>query len=236
MSGSQGFQFKRFFIAHDRCAMKVNTDGIVLGALADIDKAQRILDLGTGTGLIAIMLAQRTACTVQITAVELETAAAAQAYANAQNSPWYKRLHIVQGDVMTLDFAPCFDLIVSNPPYFEHSPASRDHQRDLARLAMTSHFDWLKKAKNWLAPAGKISLILPIDAAEKLIEPAQTLGLHCVEYWQIQTKINKPPKRAVVSFSFIYQWLIRKILVIYRQDNQYTDQFKRLTQDFYLNF
>lgn len=236
MSASRGFQFKRFFVAHDRCAMKVNTDGILLGALADSRNARHILDLGTGTGLIAIMLAQRTPCNVNITAVELDTAAAEQAYANFQYSPWRERLHLVQGDVMTLDLSSTFDLIVSNPPYFTHSPASRDRQRDLARAATISHFDWLKRAQNWLSPRGQISLILPFEAAEKLIVQAETLDLFCVEYWHIQTKSNKLPKRAVVSFARYVQPLRLQKLVIYQQDNQYSAQFKQLTRDFYLNF
>lgn len=236
MSQLQGFQFKQFFIAHERCAMKVNTDGIVLGALADVRHAKHILDLGTGTGLIAIMLAQRTACTTQITAVELDNNAAEQAETNVRNSPWAERLHIIQGDLMGLEFRTVFDLIVANPPYFEHSLASRNRQRDLARTLIDSHLAWLNKAKNWLSPAGKISFILPFDAGEKLIEQAQSIGLHCVECWHIQTKVNKPPKRMVVSFAFTAQSFISNTLAIYQQDNQYTAEFKTLTGDFYLNF
>lgn len=236
MSQPQGFQFKRFFIAHDHCAMKVNTDGILLGALADVSHAKHILDLGTGTGLIAIMLAQRTACTTHITSVELEHQAAEQARINALNSPWAIRLCIIQSDLMCLDFETRFDLIVANPPYFEHSPASRNPQRDLARTVIDSHSDWLNKAKHWLSPTGKISFILPFEAGEKLIEQAKSLGLHCVERWHIQTKIDKPPKRMVVSFAFAPQQYSPKTVTIYQQDNQYTAEFKALTRDFYLNF
>ena len=99
-----GFQFKKFFIAHDRCAMKVNTDGILLGAMAEIKNAKQILDLGTGTGLIAIMLAQRTEENCDITALELEPNAYQQAVENAQHSTWKRRISIQQGDIFESDF------------------------------------------------------------------------------------------------------------------------------------
>lgn len=233
---SDGFQFKQFFIAHSQCAMKVNTDGILLGALADVKNCTHILDLGTGSGLIAIMLAQRTACTTQITGVELDALAAEQAQMNARNSPWGERVTLQQADILTLKFAKKFDLIVSNPPYFEHSLASRDPQRDLARTNKQSHFAWLNKAKSWLTPEGKICFILPLETAEKLIEKGKTIGLYCNEKWLIYTKIGKQPKRAIVTFSQKQQHCEIKTLTIYQQDNQYTADFKAYTKDFYLNF
>lgn len=236
---SDGFQFKQFFIAHNQCAMKVNTDGILLGAMADITHAHRILDLGTGSGLIAIMLAQRTACDTEIIGVELDENAFTQAQLNAKNSPWATRISIQQADILQLNFAHKFDLIVSNPPYFEHSPASRNAQRDLARTATQSHFTWLVQAKQWLTETGKICVILPLDAAEKLIRQATSVELYCLEKWLIYTKAGKTPKRAVVSFSPTVQnsnHISPKSLEIYQQNNEYTAEFKALTQDFYLNF
>lgn len=231
-----GFQFKQFRIEDDLCAMKVNTDAVLLGALAEIKDAKRILDLGTGSGLIAIMLAQRTACTAQITAVELDQAAAEQAHINAQNSLWAEQIQIIQGDLMILDFAQPFDLIVSNPPYFEHSPATRSEQRDLARIVVHSHIEWLKKAKNWLTPTGKVSFILPLGAGKKLMEQAQSVGLYCIECWEIKTNFDQPAKRVVVTFALTAGETCWKTLVIYQQNHQYTHEFKALTCDFYLKF
>ena len=162
-----GFQFKQFFLAHDKCAMKVNTDGILLGAMAEVKNAKRILDLGTGTGLIAIMLAQRTAEDCQITALELEPNAYQQAVENAQCSAWANRITIQQGDIFEVNFPQKFDLIVSNLPYFRDSLASRTAERDIARSLQKSHYDWLMQAKKWLAETGKISLILPTQEANK---------------------------------------------------------------------
>ncbi|QLB20529.1 tRNA (adenosine(37)-N6)-methyltransferase TrmM [Vespertiliibacter pulmonis] len=233
---SIGFQFKQFFIAHDCCAMKVNTDGILLGALANISQAQNILDLGTGSGLIAIMLAQRTACNANIIAVELDEDAFQQAKRNAINSPFGKQITIQQADIFQLNFAIKFDLIVSNPPYFEQSLNSNNPQRNLARQAIQSNFAWLKQAANWITTKGKICFILPLDIAEKLIEQAQSLGLYCIEKWLVYTKISKLPKRAIITFSPTKLSYIEKTVTIYQENNQYTSEFKRLTQDFYLNF
>lgn len=240
VTNSLGFQFKQFFIAHDQCAMKVNTDSILLGAIADINKASHILDLGTGSGLIAIMLAQRTACHTQITGVELDDQAFQQAKLNVQNSPWKDRITLLQADILALKFASLFDLIVSNPPYFEHSLASRNAQRDLARNAFQSHLAWLKKAKEWLTLLGKICFILPLDMAEKLIKESESIELYCAEKWLIYTKSGKAPKRAIITFCHkttdATQYCVEKHLNIYQLDNQYSTEFKTLTKEFYLNF
>lgn len=229
-----GFQFKKFFIAYDRCAMKVNTDGILLGAMAEINNAKQILDLGTGTGLIAIMLAQRTEENCDITALELEPNAYQQAVENAQHSTWKRRISIQQGDIFESDFPQKFDLIVSNPPYFRDSLASRTAERDLARSLQKSHFDWLMQAKKWLAQTGKISFILPTQEAEKLLEQSKKSGLFCTKIYQIITKNGQSPKRLILTFQFEHLDCKIKPLVIYNEQNQYTPEFVVLTRDFYL--
>ncbi|WP_373766572.1 tRNA1(Val) (adenine(37)-N6)-methyltransferase [Glaesserella sp.] len=235
MTTPSGFQFKQFFIAHDRCAMKVNTDGILLGAIADVSHAAHILDLGTGTGLIAIMLAQRTACHTQILAVELEQHAFEQASQNTAHSPWANRIKVIRADVMQWASDKTFDLIVANPPYFEHSPISRTPERHLARTASQSHLDWLRQAQKQLSPDGKISFILPTDAAEKLIAQSKTCRLTCIETWRIYTRSGKAPKRMIVTFSPQPRMMTEKSLVIYDQHGNYTEAFKALTHPFYLN-
>ncbi|WP_373777934.1 tRNA1(Val) (adenine(37)-N6)-methyltransferase [Glaesserella sp.] len=235
MTESKGFQFKQFFIAHDRCAMKVNTDGILLGAVADIVHAERILDLGTGTGLVSLMLAQRTAENVKIVAVELEHNAVEQATQNVVNSPWQNKIQVIQADVMQLNFSLKFDLIVANPPYFEHSLAARNQERSLARAVLSqSHLDWLQQAKSHLSPCGNITFILPKDAAEKLIAQSSSLDLCCSEIWRISSKAGNSPKRMIVTFSLRGQPCVEKQLDIYDSQGQYTEAFKRLTHTFYL--
>ncbi|WP_301098107.1 methyltransferase [Otariodibacter sp.] len=236
---SKGFQFKQFFIAHDQCAMKVNTDSILLGAIADITDAQTILDMGTGSGLIAIMLAQRTACCQflpQITAIELEPSACLQAVENAKQTLWYDRLSIINDDITRIEFTKKFDLIVSNPPYFTDSLPSKTQARGLARNILQNHTVWLTQAKKWLAPKGKIVFILPIETGLKLIEQAKEYNLYCIGRYTIQPTLNKQAKRIIVTFSTIEELCVEKHLVIYQENNQYSQEFKVLTQDFYLNF
>lgn len=229
-----GFQFKQFFIAHDQCAMKVNTDGILLGSIADVHQARQILDIGTGTGLIAIMLAQRSDPDCQITALEIEPNAYQQAVENTQNSAWTDRLSIVKSDLFEAHFEQKFDLIVSNPPYFSDSLASRNAERDLARSITQSHIAWLNQAKKWLAEQGKISFILPTQEAEKLLEQSQTSGLFCSGIYRIITKMGQMPKRMIVTFQFTPQIRQEKTLIVYDEQNQYTPDFVALTKDFYL--
>lgn len=232
---STGFQFKQFFIAHDQCAMKVNTDGILLGAIANTDHTRTILDLGTGTALVALMLAQRASST-QITALELDESAFQQASHNVAQSPWEDRIDVIQTDVMQWTSTQQYDLIVSNPPYFEHSLATKSKQRDLARSVIHRHIDWLIQAKKWLHPQGKISFILPFDSGIKLISQAEQEKLYCIEHWKIKTTPTSPYKRSVLTFSLQDLTLKEQELTIYNEHHQYRDEFKQLTKDFYLNF
>ncbi|MDP8100738.1 tRNA1(Val) (adenine(37)-N6)-methyltransferase [Phocoenobacter atlanticus] len=237
MTKSNGFQFKQFFIAHNKCAMKVNTDAILLGSIANISNISSILDIGTGTGLIAIMLAQRTAYTTcQITALEIEPNAFQQAVENIQQTVWKDRLSIKLCDFLDFQVTQKFDLIVSNPPYFEYSLASKSSERDLARATTQRHFVWLKHAKDLLSEEGKITFILPCDVAEKLIEEAKEINLYCIERWDIATKQGNPPKRMIVTFCKKFQQSDRLFLTIYDKNYQYTEQYKKITQLFYLNF
>lgn len=232
---STGFQFKRFFIAHNKCAMKVGTDGILLGSLASVNNVRSILDIGTGTGLVALMLAQRTEMTCQITALELEPNAYQQAKQNINLSPWAKRITVVQTDMFDFEPKQKFDLIVANPPYFSQGLPSKNAERDLARIAHQSHFSWLKQTVQWLSPTGKITFILPTFDADKLLDQAQQLPLFCHQYWQIKTTQDKPAKRSVITFCHQSMACEHKQLVIYQTNNQYTLAYRELTQAFYLN-
>ena len=131
-------------------------------------------------------------------------------------------------------FSYKFDLIVSNPPYFRNSLASRTPERDLARSLQKSHFDWLMQAKKWLAQTGKISFILPTQEAGKLLEQSKKSGLFCTKIYQIITKNGQSPKRLILTFQFEHLDCKIKPLVIYNEQNQYTPEFVVLTRDFYL--
>ena len=229
-----GFRFKQFQIEHDQCAMKVGTDGVILGAYADINQANHILDLGTGTGLIALMLAQRSQKNSLIHALEIDPQAVQQAKQNINNSPWKNKVNLIQKDV--IEFCQkCdqkFDLIVANPPYFEQGVACATPSRQAARYMQQSHLDWLEAASSCLAPQGKIQFILPSEAAENLI--IQT-ALYCTKRLEIITKQGKIAQRMVTTFQIEYAQTQVKQLIIYNQQNQYSSDFIELTKDFYLN-
>lgn len=229
------FTFKQFHINQQHCAMKVGTDGILLGAWADVSGCQYILDMGSGTGLIALMMAQRSGPNCHIVAVELDTSAAQQANANIQDSPWKNRISLVQDDVQHFlqNTTHRFDLIVANPPYFEQGVACKNDGRTLARYVQQSHLDWLTWAAERLSENGKISFVLPSKAAKTL---EKQTALFCIKQTDIITKIGKAPQRMLITFSKQPQTLEKDQLVIYDEKNQYTKEFVALTKDFYLKF
>ncbi|HDR0620068.1 tRNA1(Val) (adenine(37)-N6)-methyltransferase [Pasteurella multocida] len=237
MSAKQnGFTFKQFHIDHHRCAMKVGTDGILLGAWADLSQAERILDLGTGTGLIALMLAQRSTKESEIHAVELDQAAYLQAQANIHASPWAQRVHVYQQDAAEFcrNAVNKFDLIVANPPYFPQGVDCATPQRDLARYTATHrHVDWLNWASHCLSEQGKISMVLPFEAGETLLKQS---ALYCIARCEVITKKGKAPQRLLLTFSLQAQPLQPSQLIIYDESNRYHPDFIGLTKDFYLAF
>ncbi|OOF57282.1 tRNA1(Val) (adenine(37)-N6)-methyltransferase [Rodentibacter myodis] len=229
------FTFKQFHINQQHCAMKVGTDGILLGAWADISHCKKILDMGSGTGLLALMLAQRSTPDCHIYAVELDNIAARQAQENIRHSPWGNRITLVQDDVLNFlqTTTKTFDLIVANPPYFEQGVACKDEGRTLARYTKQSHLEWLTGAAEHLSTQGKISFVLPYEAAKTLVK---STALYCIKQTEIITKIGKPSHRMLITFAKQPQPCEQNQLVIYDEKNQHTAEFIALTQAFYLKF
>ncbi|UDW83218.1 tRNA1(Val) (adenine(37)-N6)-methyltransferase [Pasteurella canis] len=233
---NNGFTFKQFHIHHDRCAMKVGTDGILLGAWAEVKEAKRILDLGTGTGLIALMLAQRSNVESHIWAIELDHDAFLQAKTNIEQSKWAAKVSLLEQDVANfcLNTQEKFDLIVANPPYFPQGVACRTEQRQLARYAQQqTHADWLHFATHCLTEQGKISLVLPYEAGKTLLK--QT-ALYCTQYCEVITKQGKSPQRLLLTFSTQSHVTQKSQIMIYDKNNQYHPDFMTLTREFYLKF
>ena len=230
-----GFTFKQFHINQDRCAMKVGTDGILLGSWADVTNCRTILDMGSGTGLLALMLAQRTAQHCQIHAVELDPEASNQAQENIAHSPWQNRIQLIQDDVQHFlkNTEHVFDLIVANPPYFEQGVDCKNEERELARYVKQSHLDWLNWASERLSEKGKISFVLPYESAKTL---AKSTALFCVKQTEVITKAGKAPQRMLLTFAKVPQVLEKNQLVIYDEKNCYTEEFVALTKNFYLKF
>lgn len=164
------FRFKKFTVYHDKCAMKVGTDAVLLGAWADTSFCRNILDIGTGTGIIALMLAQRSQATVE--AIDIDKEACVQATENAAASPYTERIKVVHASCA--DFAASnqqkrYDLIVSNPPYFINSLKCPDNKRTVARHTDTLLLsDLIREAQTLLSPSGRIALVLPYERLEEV--------------------------------------------------------------------
>ena len=166
------FKFKQFTIFHDKCAMKVGTDGVLLGAWAPADGAERILDVGTGTGLIALQLAQRNPH-ARITAIEIDATAAGQAAENVSRSLWTDRVEVVCRDFRDYQPENRFDLIVSNPPYFIDALKCPDEQRCTARHAGNLNYDLLfRRSASLLKEQGVVSIIIPAEAEKTVVDTA----------------------------------------------------------------
>ena len=231
---SSVFRFKQFIVHQDQTAMKIGTDGVLLGAWAGAENPRRILDIGTGTGLIALMLAHRFP-QADIDAVEIEAGAVQQARQNFRISPWKERLQVFHTDFKDFQTPNRYDLIVSNPPYFDEDYLSNDKARNLARhtdsLRLASLLD---KAQNLLNENGSIQLILPIQKQEELclLLRDRSLFLHQITF--VKGRAEKPPKRILVKISTKPATSSQNSLVIEKSRHHYTPEYIELTKDFYL--
>ena len=194
------FKFRQFTIHQDRCAMKVGTDGTLLGAWASApDGACRILDIGTGTGLIALMMAQRFP-EASVIGIDIDSEAVLQASENANSSPFSSRVSFQQMDVNEFESAP-FDAIVSNPPYFMSSLECPDMKRTMARhTSSLSYSELMKAAYRLLNDTGRFSLIIPSEFSKQIVSEAFLNGFNMSRKYDIKTTPKKLPKRCLLEF------------------------------------
>ena len=230
-----GFRFKQFAVEQEDVAMKVGTDGVLLGAWANSDNVKRILDIGTGTGVIALQMAQRNPI-AHIHAVEIDDTAAKRARANFDLSPWAERLTVEQTAVQ--EFAPAekFELIVSNPPYFVDSLLPPDEKRSTARHTHDLTFEELDSAVcRLLDENGKFALILPVTEFEKYLALTQ---LHLVRRCDVCPVEGGAIKRIMGEFAKhpTTEIEIETIAIERGRRGDYTDDYRALTKDFYLKF
>ena len=228
------FRFKQFTVYHDLCAMKVGVDGVLLGAWADCRNIKYGLDVGTGSGLIALMLAQRSP-EAFIHAIDIDENACKQAEINFNNSPFTNRLNVESIDFLYFSPSLRYDLIVSNPPYFTHSLKSPDKNRNLARH--NDHLpleDLIKKSASLLSPQGKVAFILPFDQWEK----AHSLAIENLLFLSRKTLVssiqNHPPKRILLEYSFIDRLSEENSIYIGETKQTYSDEYRALTEAFYI--
>lgn len=219
--------------------MKVGTDGILLGAWSQTTGKKRALDIGTGTGLVALMLAQKEP-SLDISALEIDTDALSQAKENIANSPWSAQVSLVSGDVIqwALDCNERFDLIVSNPPFFSGSLKSTDQKRNLARHNEHLSFEQLlSSAKKVVSDEGVFDLILPMSERENFLAACLQRGWYEEKHLLISHNIEKPPIRFLTRVRLSPSVnLSSNCLAIRNMDGGYSDAFKTLCRDYYLNF
>lgn len=222
------FRFKQFTIEQNECAMKVGTDGVLLGAWAN--GGSRVLDVGTGTGVIALMMAQRNP-DARVLAIDIDEGAVRQAIANVQASPFAHQISVEQMMVqdMGATHAGCFDVVVSNPPFFINSLQAPDHQRNVARHTETlTYADLMKAAKLLLSDEGELSVIVPFDYRRRMDDEAVFQGLFPSRVCAVKTTPQKPVRRYLLAYRKQPCRCEQTGLVIG------SAQYTVLTRDFYL--
>ena len=230
------FTFKQFVIHQDRCAMKVGTDGTLLGAWAKTAREDgRILDIGTGTGLIALIIAQRYPKAL-VKAIDIDVEAVAQATDNVQHSPFADRIQVCQADVNEYEVGERYDAIVCNPPYFNHALTCPDDQRTQARHTLSLSYQQLMKAA-WrlLSDKGLFSVIIPNDYFQQLESEAHMAGFFLTRIYGVRTIEGKTIKRYLIEFAKQpYKELVKKEVVIENSPNIRSEWYREMTKDFYI--
>ena len=232
------FTFKQFSVEQDRCAMKIGTDGVLLGAWTPLkNNPFSILDIGTGTGIIALMLSQRSHAE-QIDALEIDEDAYEQAVDNFENSPWSDRLFCFHAglDEFVEEPEDEYDLIVSNPPFYTEDYKTENEQRDLARFADAMPFeDLIEAAALLLSENGIFSVIIPFKEEEKFMAIAKEYELYPVKITRVKGNPTSEIKRSLLAFTRDENTLISSDeLIIETARHIYTPEYIELTKDFYL--
>ena len=227
--------------------MKVGFDGILLGCWAQLVRCRRVLDIGTGTGLIALIAAQRTEATddrtsAQIDAIEIDRLASIEAQQNVDASPWGNRVSVFHTSLQeyAARSSASYDAIVCNPPYFaaaaEHKQANAEARVVARHDVRLSSLEVLVFAKSNLRPHGSLSIILPIDQCDQMLAVAKTHGLFCQRITRVYPVLGKPAHRVLLEFRRFEEPVCETALTIETSRHQYTQEFRELAKDFYLKF
>ena len=250
---SKPFSFKQFKIHQDRCAMKVGTDGVLLGAWTDVKGATSILDIGTGTGVIAIMLAQKTndvllneeTCTIH--AVEIDETAVEQARENMDESPFADRLTVFHDSIQNFSkhHPHKYNLVVSNPPFFTGGTlSSTGDKTNVRHTVKMPHGDLLHATRALLDKNGRFCVILPLIEGLRFIEIAATYGFYLTRRTDVRSKQDKGIERLLLQFELSNRTFSQDELIIenspevsdFSDERDYTEGYKALTKDFYTIF
>lgn len=231
------FQFKQFSVNQDRCAMKIGTDSVLLGAWTSVDHNPfNILDIGAGTGILGLMLAQRSNAQ-QIEAIEIDDDAFEQCSENFENSPWKDRLFCFHASLLEYMEAvdEKFDLIICNPPFYSEDYKTQDKSRDLARFSDAMPMEHIVFAViSHLSDKGKFSIIIPHKDERKYIEEVDLIGLFPNRILRVRGNETSDIKRSLIEFSYTETETEISELTIETERHQYTEDYINLTKDFYL--
>ncbi|MGF1697638.1 methyltransferase [Vibrio lamellibrachiae] len=230
---TKDFNFKQFSIYGGQSGMPVSTDGVLLGAWTRLDGIQTLLDIGTGTGLLSLMSAQRNS-TLKVTAIDIDQHAIESALHNFQQSPWNDRLELIEGDILATSMESMYDAIICNPPYFNSGEQSQVNQRAKARHTDTlDHQTLLQRCFDLTTPLATASFILPLYEGKQFIELAKLLNWHAVRVCHVKTTEKKNTSRLLIELSKVARETEESELIIHA-DGQYSATFRALTHNFYL--
>lgn len=235
------FRFKQFSVKQELSAMKVGTDAMLLGSLVESKSPGSILDIGSGTGVISLMMAQRFP-EANCTGIELDEASAFEALENFQASPWTNNLEVIQSDFLEYSFSKKYDLIVSNPPYYQSRLENSDPRKTRARHESALPMEaMLEKVSGLLSHLGTLWVIVPVEVWKKWIDAATTHGLQCIGRKDIYGKKGGEVKRVVLAFALSTLQLDPQEMIftefdkifIRNSEGNYTQQYIELTKEFH---
>jgi tRNA1Val (adenine37-N6)-methyltransferase len=229
------FLFKKFTIEHDRCAMKVGTDAVLLGSWVNVQSAKRILDVGTGSGVIALMLAQRSNVDTHVDAIEIEKEDARQAKENVLRSPWPTKISVFQESLQEFKPDSKYDLIVSNPPFFVKSllppTAKRTRTRHAEKL---TYDDLITNSVRMMNSKATMAVVLPVQEGNEFRKLAVSHGLYLNRELVFYSRIEKPQERWLFEFGPEQRIIKKERLVLYADNDQKSTEYVNLTNEFYL--
>jgi tRNA1Val (adenine37-N6)-methyltransferase len=232
------FKFKQFTVHQEHAPFKITTDSVLLGAWAQLEGAKNILDIGTGTGILALMAAQRT--DAHIVAIEPDPGSYMQAGLNISNSPWHNRISLINTRVQ--DYFPAagllFDAVITNPPFFIDSLPNPDAGKAMARHSLTLSFgDLIEAALRLMNPSGTLQLVLPVNEATLFIEMAGSFGLYCQRKHFVKPTPAITPSRVLMTLGQERTGIGESTIVIEKGGrHHFSDEYVSLTKDFYLKF
>lgn len=231
------FRFKQFTVSQDKCAMKVNTDGVLLGAWAEVSGAKFILDIGTGTGVIALMMAQKNSETI-IDAIDIDEDAFKQAKDNFKQSVWRDRLDATHSSLQDFSTAKKYDTIISNPPYFVDDFKTDNHQKNIAKHSVAlTYEELLEGISRLLSATGKAFLVIPVFNFKMFEVLAEEEKLFVAKLTEVTAVKGKNPYLALIELSRLpVPRVFKQTIEIQDEKGNFTQQYKELTKEFYLKF